>query len=210
MSDRHPCPMDGQSERWDELYRGKGRQWRGVTDLKDLPFAPGSRILEVGCGNGKTAEALCQSGYSVTAVDFSSEAVEACRSQLGDRAEVRVGSLLDLPFDDRSFDGAVLFHVMEHILPEDLPRASSELSRVLVPGSFAVAKSFSVGDLRSAKGERIAPDTVVRGNGIRYRYYTEETFGSMFPDAETVSVRTVSEATRFGAERSRVEAVFRF
>ena len=202
--------MDGQSERWDELYRGKGRQWRGVTDLGDLPFPPGSRVLEVGCGNGKTAEALCQSGYSVTAVDFSGEAVEACRTQLGHRAEVVQGSLLALPFPDGSFDGAVLFHVMEHILPEDLGTASSELARVLVPGSYAVARSFSTGDLRSAKGERISDDTVVRGNGIRYRYYTEETFGSMFPDAETVSVRTISETTRFGAVRSRVEAVFRF
>ena len=210
MSDPVSVSMDGQSERWDELYRGKGRQWRGVTDLGDLPFQPGSRILEVGCGNGKTAEALCRSGYEVTAVDFSSEAVAACRTQLGDRAEVVEGSLLALPFPDGSFDGAVLFHVMEHILPEDLPRASSELSRVLVPGSFAVARSFSAGDLRSAKGERISEDTVVRGNGIRYRYYTEETFGGMFPDAETVGVRTVREPTRFGAERVRVEAVFRF
>ena len=161
--------MDGQSERWNELYRGKGRQWRGVTDLKDLPFPPGSRILEVGCGNGKTAEALCLKGYMVTAVDFSSEAVAACRKQLGNRAECVEGSLLALPFPDGSFDGAVLFHVMEHILPEDLPRASSELKRVLTPGSLALARSFSTSDLRSAKGERIAEDTVVRGNGIRYR-----------------------------------------
>ena len=64
---------------WNELYRSQTRAWRGVTDLGELPFCESARLLEAGCGNGKTMEALIDAGYRVTGVDFSEEAVRACR-----------------------------------------------------------------------------------------------------------------------------------
>ena len=199
-----------QAERWNELYRSQRRTWRGVTDLGDLPFPAGSRILEVGCGNGKTMAALKDAGYSVTGIDFSSEAVKACRELLGDNAEVTCASVTDMPFEDGVFDGAVMFHVLENIDVPDIQSAVSELRRVLRPGAYVSVKVFSEDDMRSGKGEAISQDTVVRGNGLRYRYFTEAKLRDAFEGIECASIRTVREDTRFGEVRSRIEAVFRF
>lgn len=198
-----------QTDRWNDLYRSQTRAWRGVTDLGELPFDECARILEVGCGNGKTMAALIERGFRVTGVDFSSEAVDACRRILGNDADVRCASVLDLPFDDGEFDGATVFHVLENLDPGDVPKAVSELARVCKEGSFVKARVFSAGDLRSDKGERVSDDTVVRGNGIRYRYFTEDSLRDCFDGRECVSIRSYSEATRFGGSRSRIEAVFR-
>ena len=198
-----------QTDRWNDLYRSQTRAWRGVTDLGKLPFDECARILEVGCGNGKTMAALIERGFRVTGVDFSSEAVDACRRILGNDADVRCASVLDLPFDDGEFDGATAFHVLENLDPGDVPKAVSELARVCKEGSFVKARVFSAGDLRSDKGERVSDDTVVRGNGIRYRYFTEDSLRDCFDGRECVSIRSYSEATRFGGSRSRIEAVFR-
>lgn len=198
-----------QTDRWNDLYRSQTRAWRGVTDLGELPFDECARILEVGCGNGKTMAALIERGFRVTGVDFSSEAVDACRRILGNDADVRCASVLDLPFDDGEFDGATAFHVLENLDPGDVPKAVSELARVCKEGSFVKARVFSAGDLRSDKGERVSDDTVVRGNGIRYRYFTEDSLRDCFDGRECVSIRSYSEATRFGGSRSRIEAVFR-
>ena len=198
-----------QTDRWNDLYRSQTRAWRGVTDLGELPFDECARILEVGCGNGKTMAALIERGFRVTGVDFSSEAVDACRRILGNDADVRCASVLDLPFDDGEFDGATAFHVLENLDPGDVPKAVSELARVCKEGSFVKARVFSAGDLRSDKGERASDDTVVRGNGIRYRYFTEDSLRDCFDGRECVSIRSYSEATRFGGSRSRIEAVFR-
>ena len=198
-----------QTDRWNDLYRSQTRAWRGVTDLGELPFDECARILEVGCGNGKTMAALIERGFRVTGVDFSSEAVGACRRILGNDADVRCASVLDLPFDDGEFDGATAFHVLENLDPGDVPKAVSELARVCKEGSFVKARVFSAGDLRSDKGERVSDDTVVRGNGIRYRYFTEDSLRDCFDGRECVSIRSYSEATRFGGSRSRIEAVFR-
>ena len=198
-----------QTDRWNDLYRSQTRAWRGVTDLGELPFDECARILEVGCGNGKTMAALIERGFRVTGVDFSSEAVDACRRILGNDADVRCASVLDLPFDDGEFDGATAFHVLENLDPGDVPKAVSELARVCKEGSFVKVRVFSAGDLRSDKGERVSDDTVVRGNGIRYRYFTEDSLRDCFDGHECVSIRSYSEATRFGGSRSRIEAVFR-
>ena len=199
-----------QADRWNDLYRSQRRTWRGVTDLGELPFPKGSRILEVGCGNGKTMAALKDSGFVVTGIDFSSEAVKACKSILGGDADVVCASVTDMPFDDGSFDGAVMFHVMENLDASEVTKAVSEMRRVLKQGSSIAVKVFSEDDMRSGKGKMVSDDTVIRGNGIRYRYFTEEKLKDSFPDAECVSIRTVRDGTRFGEVRSRIEAVFRF
>ena len=198
-----------QSGLWDEVYRSQNRTWRGVTDLGELPFPPCARLLEVGCGNGKTMQALREAGYDAVGIDFSAEAVSACRRLLGDGADVRQASVMDIPFGDGEFEGAVAFHVLENILPEDVPKAVSELARVLRDGGCVAVRVFAAGDLRSEKGERVSEDTVVRGNGIRYRYFTESTLVQCFPGWECTRIRTVREPTRFGGTRSRIEAVFR-
>lgn len=197
-----------QADRWNDLYRTQRRAWRGVTDPGELPFPEGSRLLEVGCGNGKTLEALRDRGYSAVGIDFSEEAVKACRELLGDSAEVMCASVSDMPFGDDSFDGALLFHVLENILPEDVPGAVSEIARTVRDGGCVKVRVFAAGDLRSEKGERISEDTVVRGNGIRYRYFTEDSLRACFPGFHCGDIRTVTEVTRFGASRSRIEAVF--
>jgi cyclopropane fatty-acyl-phospholipid synthase-like methyltransferase len=42
-------------------------------------FAPGARLLELGCGTGGTASWLARAGYRVTAIDFSRTAIERAR-----------------------------------------------------------------------------------------------------------------------------------
>ena len=198
-----------QVDSWDEFYRTNRRAWRGVTDISDLGLRSGMYVLEVGCGNGKTLAALKELGCEVVGVDFSEEAVLSCR-QLIPGVDVRQGDILDLEFRDSTFDAVVLFHVLEHILPEDMPRAASEIERVLRPGGRAYIRSFSVSDMRSEKGERISDDMVIRGNGIRYRYYTEESLTVSFPNGTFELLRKVDDATRFGTVRSRLEAIIRF
>ncbi len=198
-----------QVDSWDDFYRANRRAWRGVTDISNLGLRPGMSVLEVGCGNGKTLAALKAIGCDVVGIDFSEEAVVSCR-QLIPGVDARQGDILNLELDDSSFDAVVLFHVLEHVLPEDMPLAASEIARVLRPGGKAYIRSFSVDDMRSEKGERIADDMVIRGNGIRYRYYSESSLRESFPNGTFEVLRRVDEPTRFGTVRSRLEAVIRF
>ncbi|MGB3943701.1 MAG: class I SAM-dependent methyltransferase, partial [Methanothrix sp.] len=63
---------------WDRQYREKGRIWRGApAKLPDLP--EGSRVLELGCGNGKTLAAMLRRSWRVAALDISTLALRLGR-----------------------------------------------------------------------------------------------------------------------------------
>ncbi|MDQ0145350.1 class I SAM-dependent methyltransferase [Pseudarthrobacter niigatensis] len=68
---------------WDERYRSKARLWSGKPNPQLVREAGGLRpgkALELGCGEGADAIWLAHQGWSVTAVDVSSVALERARS----------------------------------------------------------------------------------------------------------------------------------
>jgi SAM-dependent methyltransferase len=108
-------------------YRGRRRVLRGVVERLQMP--PDARILDAGCGSGRNMLDLARYG-TVTGVELSETSVELARAR--DAGTVLAGSVMDMPFDDDSFDLAVCLDVIEHL--EDDVSALRELRRVLSPG----------------------------------------------------------------------------
>jgi predicted SAM-dependent methyltransferase len=88
--------------------------------LSALP--PATRVLDAGCGEGVLVTEF-RDRLAIVGVDahYSSDLV-------------RRGSLLQLPFDDGSFERALCLDVLEHLSFAEQPRALAELFRVLVSG----------------------------------------------------------------------------
>jgi SAM-dependent methyltransferase len=112
-------------------YRGRRRVLRA--ELDRLPLEPGARLLDAGCGSGRTLDELARYGC-VSGVDLSPDAVEAARRRGHD--DVRVARVEQLPFADAVFDVVTCLDVIEHT-PDD--RATlAELRRVTRPGGLLV------------------------------------------------------------------------
>jgi SAM-dependent methyltransferase len=89
-------------------------------------------VLEIGCGPGRDGEAIAAAGLDYTGVDLSPASVDACRAS-GLRAEV--ASVLELPFEDSTFDAGWTMSTLLHVADEDLDQALQEIVRVLRPGA---------------------------------------------------------------------------
>jgi SAM-dependent methyltransferase len=99
----------------------------------DLPRT--ARVLDFGCGAGRTVRALVAAGY-VNACGYD---VGDGRTLLGaDRDRITTGTLLDLrlPYPDDTFDLVVSDQVFEHV--QDQVRVFGELFRVTRPGGHAL------------------------------------------------------------------------
>jgi SAM-dependent methyltransferase len=107
-------------------YRGRRRVLSRTIERLGLP-AP-ARILDAGCGSGRNMVDLARRG-TVTGVEISPTSVELARARRV--GEVVEGSVMAMPFAERSFDFAVCLDVIEH-LPDDRA-ALRELRRVLAP-----------------------------------------------------------------------------
>ncbi len=99
----------------------------------------GMHVLDAGCGIGGTARCLAaEHDCRVTGIDLTPEYVEVARmltERLGLSAtcDFDVGSAIDLPYAEASFDAAVSFHVAMNI--QNRPGFYGELARVLRPGA---------------------------------------------------------------------------
>ncbi|MDW8478852.1 MAG: methyltransferase domain-containing protein [Xanthomonadales bacterium] len=119
------------------------KQARLVESLvfRDIDFSDCRELLEVGCGVGAQTEILLRRfpDLRVTGIDRSERQLAAAREHLEalpwcrGRYQLRQADAADLPFEARSFDGAFLCWILEHV-----PRPASVLAecrRVLAPGS---------------------------------------------------------------------------
>ncbi len=108
-------------------YQGRRRVLERAIARLGLPAQ--ARILDAGCGSGRNMVDLAHHG-SVTGVELSPTSVQLARDR--DAGEVIEGSVLDMPFNDGSFDLSVSLDVIEHL--EDDIGALRELRRVTKAG----------------------------------------------------------------------------
>ena len=105
-------------------------------------------FLEMGCGAGPNLIWLAQKGITVSGIDLSPIALDLCRRKLeaaglGHKVRALVeGSVADVPFADRAFDGIFEACVFQHLNKQDRQKAFSEVHRLLKPGGLFVGSSF--------------------------------------------------------------------
>lgn len=108
---------------------------RFAIEMIESKLAPGSKILDVGCGTGHLAAELARRGFDTWGTDLSAGMVDYARQHYNpDRFQV--ADIERIPFPDNYFDGIVCLGVMEY-LGSDEP-ALREMRRVLKPGGHAV------------------------------------------------------------------------
>jgi 2-polyprenyl-3-methyl-5-hydroxy-6-metoxy-1,4-benzoquinol methylase len=104
--------------------------------LRLLPPRPFTRGLEIGYGSGGLLAALSRGVAELHGIDLDSdpEVVDRILAARGCRANLRQGSVYELPYDSSTFDLVVCFSVFEHLHKPEL--ALAEVRRVLSPGGL--------------------------------------------------------------------------
>jgi MPBQ/MSBQ methyltransferase len=203
--------IDDHLEAWDKDYRTRGRLFGGSPcNLPAIP--PGSRVLELGCGNGKTLRAMGIKGWDTTAIDYSLHAILMCRERCSSfmihlaRADART-----LPFRNNTFDASFATHIAGHLLAGERLALAKEITRVTKPGGTLYFRDFGTADFRCGKGALIEDNTFRRGSGSVTHYFTADEIISLFSGFRSHSILPERWSLRVrGRDYQREEIVGEF
>lgn len=148
-----------------QLGGGKFDYFGGVTAqlLSDrAQLTPTSKVLEIGCGCGRTAIALTnileKSGY--IGVDIDQPSIQACQENkllqengftfqhidvqnaMYNPQGQKDSTAYRFPFEDESMDVIFLISVFTHMLREEVTHYINEISRLLKPGGRCLMSTF--------------------------------------------------------------------
>jgi ubiquinone/menaquinone biosynthesis C-methylase UbiE len=110
------------------------------TVLAAAGVSPGTRALDLGCGQGDLTLAMLGRGAAVTGLDLSAGMLEVARQRVELYANGRRATFVAAPVErtglpSASFDVVVGRWILHHV---DVRPAASELARILAPGGRAV------------------------------------------------------------------------
>jgi len=113
-----------------------------LKQLRNYPLPPQSRILEIGCGTGKTACYLAAQGHTVSAVDIHERMIEKAIQRSSNesvKVDFAVGNVNSLPFEDNRFDIVMAESVLNFT---DVRSSLAECCRVLGDGGVLYAREI--------------------------------------------------------------------
>lgn len=125
------------------FYNGYIQLTQQLALAPHLRVAPGTEVLDLGCGIGRWSRRLARRGARVVGVDLAPSMTEEARRRteresLTDRIEYRVGDLRTLDLG-RTFELVLAVTVLQHILDDDgFARATANVARHLAQHGRAV------------------------------------------------------------------------
>jgi len=118
--------------------------------FEKIRFSPGEIVLDAGCGIGGAARLLAkESQCTVIGIDLADRFIEAAQfltncTGLEKKVTFQQGSVLDLPFEDQTFDAVLCQHILMNI--QNKPLAVREFFRVLKKGGKLILHEITKGE----------------------------------------------------------------
>jgi SAM-dependent methyltransferase len=131
----------GSATRWGPLWGARPADWAVSEEqqtpsyeaaLKLVEIGPGSAVLDVGCGAGVFLRIVADRHMGAFGVDASEALVELARTRVPE-ADIRVGEMESLPYEDDTFD--LVSGFTSFFFAEDMVGALREAGRVAKPGA---------------------------------------------------------------------------
>jgi ubiquinone/menaquinone biosynthesis C-methylase UbiE len=176
-----------------DFDRTRYKVWNKVAQFLDS-LEPNTRVLEIGCGNGKNM--LYRNDLQMSGIDISDEQVLICKEK---GLDVEKSNMTKLLFSDSEFDSIICIATYHHLdNDEERAQALKEMYRVLKESGIVMICVWAMEQPSNTKHRFTKSDELVSwkiDNETYYRYYhiykekeLEEEIRLLCPEFTTESV----------------------
>jgi SAM-dependent methyltransferase len=203
------------SEIWESAFVSRQMMWgeaptRAALLARDEFAARGVKhVLVPGIGYGRNAVPFLALGMSVTGIEVSATAIVLARSQMGLEIPIFHGSVTDMPFDERRYDGVFCFGLIYLLDAEERAKLLRDCADQLAPGGTMIFTVVSKAASMFGQGTRIGEDRYETHPGMRLFFYDADSIRREFGPHGLVDFFAVDETMHDGSLRPFIQVVCR-
>lgn len=148
-------------------------------------------ILIPGIGYGRNAKVFIDNGINVTGIEISQTAIDLAR-QNGLSISIFHGSVVDMPFDDKLYDG-IFCHGLIHLLNKhERDKFIENCYDQLKPNGYMIFTAISKKAPMFGKGKQLAKD-YFENEGVRIFFYDSYSIKEEFGRYGLIEISEIDE-----------------
>ncbi|WP_438014143.1 class I SAM-dependent methyltransferase [Sorangium sp. So ce315] len=167
------------TELWETVFKDKQMMWgpepsRSALFARDY-FARGGakEILVPGLGYGRNARPFLEHGMSVTGIEISATAIGLARTQMGLDIPIHHGSVADMPYDARLYDGVFSYGLLYLLSPPARAKLLQDCHRQLRKGGAMIFTVISKQAPMFGRGQKLGDDWFEVHPGVQMFFYDD-------------------------------------
>lgn len=193
------------TEFWETAFTEKQLMW-GVEPTKSAILAKDhfakmavKDVLIPGVGYGRNAKVFLDHGMSVTGIEISETAIALARSQLGLDIPIHLGSVANMPYDRRHYDGVFCYGLAYLLDAPGREKLIRDCYRQLTPGGHMIFTVISKEAPMYGRGAKLGDDWYEILPGVKMFFYDDDSVRREFGPYGLVEFSRIDEPARGGA-----------
>jgi SAM-dependent methyltransferase len=192
------------TEFWETAFTEKQLMW-GFEPTASAIFARNyfarmgvKDVLIPGIGYGRNAKVFLDHGMSVTGIEISDTAIALARSQLGLQIPIYHGSVTNMPYDSRQYDGVFCYGLIYLLDADGRAKLIRDCYRQLTLGGHMIVTVISKKAPMYGQGARLGDDWYERLPGLQMFFYDAASVEREFGPHGLVEFSEIDEPTPGG------------
>ena len=192
-------------EYWDGRYASEGKIWgdspsQSAHDALKLFLTRNVKsVLVPGSGYGRNTRLFSTTGLDVTGIEISETAYKMA-SQFDPRSKFYRGTVLDMSFDNRRYDGIYCFNVLHLFRHQERELFLRQCLDKLKPRGLAFFTVFSDEESTFGQGQKTEPNTFESRPNRPVHYFTESDLSEHFRDFNILEIGTIKDTEDHGGQ----------
>lgn len=190
------------TEFWESSFQDKQTMWGfdpvdcAISTAKLFRENGIKNVLIPGFGYGRNAKPFIENGCTVTGIEISQTAIDLAEKHLGDKLTIYHGSVGDMPFDNKLYDG-IFCYALIHLLNKQVRRKLiKDCYNQLSANGIMVFITISKQDGRYGQGKEISPDTFETNHGVELYFYDKDSVQKDFGKYGLMEMEEISEPSK--------------
>jgi SAM-dependent methyltransferase len=186
-------------EFWESAFHEKQEMWgfepSGSAVLTKDFFVRESvkNILIPGIGYGRNAQIFIDNGIAVTGIEISKTAIEMAGKHYGNTMLIHHGSVTDMPFDDKKYDGIFCYALIHLLDSSERAKLIRDCYHQLSENGYMVFTVISKEAPTYGQGKLVSKDRYEMFGGVNMFFYDIGSIRAEFDNAGLFEIIEIIE-----------------